>query len=194
MHPRAPRFAVRRIELFERPTSLRLPFRFGSTTVTQAPQAFVRVEIEFAGGRRARGATAELMVPLVNKTQIRAAYAGASAEQIAAIYRYRQVVLNAYVEVLNQLSQISNINQSYDLKAQQVSALSRAIDVSILLFKTARADYAEVLLTQRDALESRIELVDLKQQQANALVRAYRALGGGFTHGPVDPEDDAPSI
>lgn len=63
MHPRAPRFAVRRIELFERPTSLRLPFRFGSTTVTQAPQAFVRVEIEFAGGRRARGATAELMVP-----------------------------------------------------------------------------------------------------------------------------------
>ncbi|MFO0688604.1 MAG: TolC family protein [Myxococcota bacterium] len=136
----------------------------------------------------------ELMVPLINKSQIRAAYNGASAQQIAAIYRYQQVVLNAYVEVLNQLSQINNINQSYDLKAQQVSALSRAIDVSILLFKTARADYAEVLLTQRDALESRIELVDLKQQQANALVRAYRALGGGFTHGPVDPEGDAPSI
>jgi len=126
---------------------------------------------------------AELMVPLVNKTQIRAAYAGASAEQIAAIYRYRLVVLNAYVEVMNQLSQIGNVNQSYDLKAQQVSALSRAIDVAILLFKSARADYTEVLLTQRDALESRIELVDLKQQQINARVKAYRALGGGYDRG-----------
>jgi multidrug efflux system outer membrane protein len=131
---------------------------------------------------------AELMVPLVNKTQIRAAYAGASAQQIAAIYRYRQVVLNAYVEVVNQLSQIGNINQSYDLKARQVSALSRAIDVAILLFRSARADYTEVLLTQRDALESRIELVDLKQQQINARVKAYRALGGGYDHGA--PDDD----
>ncbi|MBY0401531.1 TolC family protein [Myxococcota bacterium] len=136
---------------------------------------------------------AELMVPLINKSQIRAAYNGASAEQIAAIYRYQQVVLNAYVEVLNQLSQINNINQSYDLKAKQVSALSRAIEVAIQLFRSARADYTEVLLTQRDALESRIELVDLKQQQANALVRAYRALGGGFTHGAREAEDHPPS-
>lgn len=131
---------------------------------------------------------AELMVPLVNKSQIRAAYQGASAEQIAAIYRYRRVVLNAYVEVVNQLSQISNINQSFDLKAQQVSALSRAIDVAILLFRSARADYTEVLLTQRDALESRIELVDLKQQQIDARVKAYRALGGGYVHGAPEGE------
>lgn len=63
MHTHAPRFVVRRVELFERPTPLRLPFRFGSTTVTAAPQAFVRVEIELAGGHRAQGVTAELMVP-----------------------------------------------------------------------------------------------------------------------------------
>lgn len=131
---------------------------------------------------------AELLVPLVNKTQIRAAYDGASAEQIAAIYHYRRVVLNAYVEVVNQLSQISNINCSFDLKSQQVSALSRAIDVAVLLFRSARADYTEVLLTQRDALESRIELVDLKQQQIDARVKAYRALGGGYVHGK--PEDE----
>jgi NodT family efflux transporter outer membrane factor (OMF) lipoprotein len=134
---------------------------------------------------------AELMVPLINKSQIRAAYNGASAQQIATIYRYQQVVLNAYVEVLNQLSQISNINQSYDLKAQQVAALSQAIDVAGQLFRSARADYTEVLLTQRDALESKIELVELKQQQANALVRAYKALGGGYSR--VAPDGDAKS-
>lgn len=123
---------------------------------------------------------ADLMVPLVNRSQIRAAYNGASAAQIAAVFRYRQVVLNAYIEVVNQFSQITNINQSYDLKERQVAALSEAIDVASLLFRSARADYTEVLLTQRDALESRMELVELKQQQASAVVRAYRALGGGY--------------
>jgi hypothetical protein len=59
----APRFAVREIELYERPVVLRLPFRFGVVTLTQCPQAYVRVRIEFADGRSAWGGAAELMAP-----------------------------------------------------------------------------------------------------------------------------------
>lgn len=131
---------------------------------------------------------AELMVPLVNRSQIQAAYKGATASQIAALYRYQQTVLNAYVEVVNQLSQIRNIKESYALKSQQVEALSEAIDVAGQLFRSARADYTEVLLTQRDALESKIELMELKQQQANALVKTYKALGGGYDR--TSPDGD----
>ncbi|HEY0856951.1 MAG TPA: hypothetical protein VGE16_07835, partial [Albitalea sp.] len=58
----AVRLTLRHVALFERPTTLRLPFRFGAATVTRCPQAFVRVEAE-VGGRRVTGATAELMVP-----------------------------------------------------------------------------------------------------------------------------------
>ena len=50
------------VDLFERHVTLRLPFRFGAATVTQCPQAYVRVQIE-VGGKRFEGATAELMVP-----------------------------------------------------------------------------------------------------------------------------------
>jgi hypothetical protein len=50
------------IDFFERRVSLRLPFRFGAATVTQAVQAFVRVQAE-VHGRAVEGATAELMVP-----------------------------------------------------------------------------------------------------------------------------------
>lgn len=53
---------LRTVQLFERPVTLRLPFRFGAATVTRCPQAFVRVEAEI-GGRTVVGATAELMVP-----------------------------------------------------------------------------------------------------------------------------------
>ncbi len=50
------------VQLFQRPVTLRLPFRFGAATVTQCPQAFVQVHAE-ANGRTVVGATAELMVP-----------------------------------------------------------------------------------------------------------------------------------
>jgi hypothetical protein len=57
------RFALREIELYERPVVLRLPFRFGVVTLRQCPQAFVRARIEFADGASAWGAAAEMMAP-----------------------------------------------------------------------------------------------------------------------------------
>jgi hypothetical protein len=63
----APTFRVTAVELFERPVTLRIPFRFGAATVTHAPQAFVRVRIRLADGPlagvEAIGASAELMIP-----------------------------------------------------------------------------------------------------------------------------------
>lgn len=58
-----PRLRIRAIELFERPVQLRLPFRFGVVTLRQAPQAFVRAQVEAADGRSTWGAAAELMAP-----------------------------------------------------------------------------------------------------------------------------------
>ncbi len=58
----APRVQVLKVLLYERPVTLRLPFRFGAATVTQCPQAFVRVTVA-VDGRRQEGVTAELMVP-----------------------------------------------------------------------------------------------------------------------------------
>jgi outer membrane protein TolC len=37
----------------------------------------------------------------------------------------------------------------------------------------------EVLLTQRDALESKMELIETKKEQLKATVYLYKALGGG---------------
>jgi hypothetical protein len=51
------------IDFFERDVRLRLPFRFGAATLTQAPQAFVRATIELKNGKRATGAAAELLAP-----------------------------------------------------------------------------------------------------------------------------------
>ena len=57
------RFALRQIDLFERDVRLRLPFRFGIVTLTQAPQAFVRARIRLENGREAEGSAAEFLAP-----------------------------------------------------------------------------------------------------------------------------------
>jgi NodT family efflux transporter outer membrane factor (OMF) lipoprotein len=122
----------------------------------------------------------DLTAPLINRNAIKASYNSANAKQIQAVYNYERTILNAYIEVANQLSNINNLEKSYDLKSQEVEALIRSIEISNLLFKSARADYMEVLLTQRDALESRFELVETKKKQMNAMVNMYRTLGGGW--------------
>ncbi|MFT6167871.1 MAG: outer membrane protein TolC, partial [Vicingaceae bacterium] len=122
----------------------------------------------------------DLIAPLVNRNAIKANYLSSNNKQIQAIYNYEQTILNAYVEVVNQLSKIENLNKSFDLKSQQVDALNTSITISTSLFQSARADYMEVLLTQRDALEAKMELVETKNDQLNALVQMYQALGGGW--------------
>jgi hypothetical protein len=59
----APAFRVREIALYERDVRLRMPFRFGVVTLTQAPQCFVRARIETPDGRSEWGAAAEILAP-----------------------------------------------------------------------------------------------------------------------------------
>jgi NodT family efflux transporter outer membrane factor (OMF) lipoprotein len=125
-------------------------------------------------------AAGELMAPLINRNAIKAYYYSANSKQIQNIYHYEQTVLNAYIEVANQVSNINNLKSSYALQTAQVQALTQSISISTSLFKSARADYMEVLMTQRDALEARFELVETKMQQMHAMVNIYQSLGGGW--------------
>lgn len=122
----------------------------------------------------------DLSAPLINRNAIKAAYKSANARQIQAAFEYEQTILNAYIEVTNTLSNIKNLKESYDLGSQQVNALTESIAISNRLFQSARADYMEVLLTQRDALEAKMDLVENKMQHMKARIDLYQALGGGW--------------
>jgi hypothetical protein len=56
------RFSIQKVDFFERPVRLRMPFRFGVVTLTEAPQAFARVKI-LLERTEAEGAAAELLAP-----------------------------------------------------------------------------------------------------------------------------------
>ena len=122
----------------------------------------------------------DITAPLINRNAIKAEFNKAKSYQIQAMFDYQKSILNAYVEVSNQMSNIDNLNKLYDLKNKEVQALTNAISISNDLFRSARVDYFEVLMTQRDAISSKLELIDAKKRQFNAVVDIYKALGGGW--------------
>lgn len=120
------------------------------------------------------------IAPLINRNGIKALYYSANARQTQAVYEYERTILSGYIEVANQLSNIRNLEQSYDAKTKEVQALTQSTTIAGNLFGSARADYTEVLFTQRDVLEARFDQIETRLQQLNATVNVYRALGGGW--------------
>lgn len=121
-----------------------------------------------------------LVAPLINMNALKAQFNTAKANQLSAMHNYQKTILNGYVEVVNQLSNIQNLQQIHALKKQQSEVLQQSIDASNELYKTARASYLEVLVAQQSALQSRLELIAVAKQQRIAAVNIYKALGGGW--------------
>lgn len=141
---------------------------FALRRLVEAPESIVA---GLAGG---------LVAPLLNRREITADYRVANSRQMTAVLSYERTVLEAYTEVFTNLSRIRALGRGYDLKAQQVERMESAIITSGDLFSSARADYLEVLTTRRDALETRLELIELREAQMGAAVDLYRAAGGGW--------------
>jgi NodT family efflux transporter outer membrane factor (OMF) lipoprotein len=121
-----------------------------------------------------------LITPLINQSAIKANFRTAKAEQLEAMYNYQKNVLNGYVEVYNQMVYINNLSQIYDLKDQEVKILTTSIETASELFLTGRATYLEVIVTRSATLQSKLQLIEIKKKQLNAIVNIYRALGGGW--------------
>ncbi|MDQ0065929.1 TolC family protein [Chryseobacterium lathyri] len=122
----------------------------------------------------------ELAGPLINKSAIKANFQTADAKQIQSLYEYDKTILNAYLDVANLMSKVKNIDQYYQMKSQETKALDQSIDIANQLFRNSRADYLEVLLNQRDALDAKMELIEAKQKQLSTVVDIYKSLGGGW--------------
>lgn len=121
-----------------------------------------------------------LVAPIINMNALKAQFNTAQANQLTAMYHYQKTVLNAYVEVANQLVAIQNLQEINLLKTQQNALLKKSVGTSGELYRTARATYLEVLLAQQNALKSNIELISVIKQQRLSAINIYKALGGGW--------------
>lgn len=128
----------------------------------------------------AYGLVAGLTMPLINRRGIEASYRAADNLQIQAVYNYEFTLVKAFTEVTNQIIRLKNLKQAFEMKEQQVNALKESVKISNVLFRAARIDYIDVLFTTRDSLEAQIQLLEVKQNQLEAAIGLYKAIGGGW--------------
>ena len=121
-----------------------------------------------------------VVAPLINKNALKAHFNTAKANQLTAMYNYQNTILNAYVEVANQLSNLRNLQNIHTLKEQQSDVLKQSVEASNELYKTARASYLEVLIAQQSALQANLELIEVIKRQRISTINIYKALGGGW--------------
>jgi outer membrane protein, multidrug efflux system len=117
--------------------------------------------------------------PLVNRSALKAQYNTISAQQTEALLNYQKTILNGYLEVSNELSNIKNLEKLYELKNKEVLAYGQSTTIANDLFMSGMATYFEVLMAQRTALDARIDMIITKKLQYQAMINLYKALGGG---------------
>jgi outer membrane protein, multidrug efflux system len=126
---------------------------------------------------------AGLVAPIFNRNQIRMNYDIAKSSQKIAYLDYEQTVFKSYLEVLNLVNEFDAFDEQLQLKTYEVEVQKRSVENSNIMFRVGYADYLEVLNAQTNALQSEMELIELKKNQLQANVRLYRALGGGWMVG-----------
>ncbi|GGG99690.1 hypothetical protein GCM10007415_39420 [Parapedobacter pyrenivorans] len=120
-----------------------------------------------------------VMQPIFNSRRLKTQFEAAKIQRENAVIRFRQTVLNAVGEVSDALIQLEKLKAQIEITQSQKNRLEKAIPNAQLLFVNGMASYLEVITAQQNALQSELELADLKRQQIEAYVLLYRSLGGG---------------
>jgi NodT family efflux transporter outer membrane factor (OMF) lipoprotein len=141
-------------------------------------------------------AAGELTQPVLNKAAIRAEYLSANATQLESVYNYQRVILGAFTELVNRLAAVENFSRSIEIKRLQLQALEAAVTAATNLWQLprekSRIDYLDVLTVQRDLVDARTVLIDVKRRQLSAIVNVYQALGGGAAVSCPPPDHTTP--
>jgi NodT family efflux transporter outer membrane factor (OMF) lipoprotein len=134
----------------------------------------------FNSGSLGYGLLGGITAPIFNRKKIKADYARTMAEGNQALYNYRKVILNGFMEVSNSLKGIENYNNYYRFKEQEVKSLKNAVEVANDLYLVGRANYLEIITSQRNVLDAELELANTKKNIFLNAINLYRATGGGW--------------
>jgi len=103
------------------------------------------------------------------------------------LLQYRQDILKAIEEVENAIASFNLYRVRGENLASATAALTEAVDLVLVQYRTGLTDFNNVLTTQRDLVTLQDQLTASRSNAKAALVALYRALGGGW-----DPDEAIP--
>ncbi|RXN90631.1 RND transporter [Achromobacter aloeverae] len=129
----------------------------------------------------------QVSIPIFQGGALRAQVAIAKADQAASVLNYRQTVLSALRDVDDALVRYRT-DQARQVTLQRVAdANARAFDLARDGYRSGLNSFIDVLDTERQLSDSRVQLAQQTVQVTTDLVALYKALGGGWQGHEIDP-------
>jgi multidrug efflux system outer membrane protein len=126
-----------------------------------------------------------LTVPLFDGGRRKGDLARARAAYEANVDDYRQLVLVAFREVEDNLSELGILQNQTLTQAEAVKASTRAAQLSRIQYQEGAVNFLDVIDADRTVLQSQRAAAQLAGLQAVATVNLIRALGGGWSTAPA---------
>jgi NodT family efflux transporter outer membrane factor (OMF) lipoprotein len=104
-----------------------------------------------------------------------------------AIARYEQSVLDALEEVENAMVSYVQESDRRDALARAVAAARKSVELVNTLYRTGLTDFQNVLDMERSLFEQEDALAESEGLVTQALIRIYKALGGGWAPATTAP-------
>ena len=144
-----------------------------------------------SGANVAASLAASLATTLFDAGRIRARIAAQDASAEQALIAYEKTILTALEEVENALSEQAAAQTRLQAREQAAAAATRAAELAQQMYRTGLADFQRTLDTERSRLSAEDSAATAQADELNALIRLYKALGGGWQASAPAPTDQA---
>jgi multidrug efflux system outer membrane protein len=134
----------------------------------------------FTGPARVWQAGPTMTLPIFNAGRIASNFHATEAREQQALIQYRQTIQQAFRDVEDALIAHRKADEIRVQRELRVRAARQALALADLRYTEGLAAYLEVLDAQRQLFAAEIELASTTRDQLTAVVRLYKALGGGW--------------
>jgi multidrug efflux system outer membrane protein len=122
----------------------------------------------------------QVTLPIFNMGRIGAGVDSAEARAQEAVVRYEQTIQQAFREVADALIEHRKRSEFRTQQGLLVESLRDAARLANIRYRGGVTSYLEVLDTERQLFDAELVLAQAQRDELLAVVRLYRALGGGW--------------
>jgi multidrug efflux system outer membrane protein len=104
----------------------------------------------------------------------------AKSQDRQALIGYQQTIQRAFGDVSDALIGYDKYHTVRERQQQSVKDLQESVNVSLMRYRGGKANYLEVLDSQRSLFNAELTLAQSRNNEYQSLVQLYKALGGGW--------------
>jgi outer membrane protein, multidrug efflux system len=121
-----------------------------------------------------------ILAPIFDGGRLQAEQDVAAARRDQAAFAYRKSVLTAFREVEDALASVRRTSQQEQALQAECDVLAKALTLATNRYRSGYSSHLDQIDAERGLLSAELELVQTREDQLNAAVTLYKAIGGGW--------------